>query len=341
MATIKQIAEACGVSVASVSKALNNASDIGVETAKRIRETAKEMGYFPNAAARALKTNRSYNIGILLAEGGKHGSLIGGHVHEFFAQVINSFQCEAEANGYDVTFITRNIGGTTMSYLEHCHYRNCDGVLVMGVDFSDPLVMELMNSDIPLVTIDHVYNCRSAVLSDNVQSMRDLVHYVYSKGHRKIAFITGQQISSVTKYRLASFYKTCEELNIAIPDGYIKEAIFHEPPSTAAATRELLRLADRPSCIFYPDDFAFIGGMNEIEAHGLKIPEDISVVGYDGIYLSQVFRPRLTTLKQDTDRLGITAARLLVQAMKFPKGSIPQHVLIPGTVLEGETVKQL
>lgn len=341
MATIKQIAEVCGVSVASVSKALNNASDIGVETAKRIRDTAREMGYFPNAAARALKTNRSYNIGVLLAENGKHGGLIGGLVHEFFAQVINSFQCEAESHGYDVTFITRNIGGTTMSYLEHCRYRNCDGVLVAGADFSDPLVMELMNSDIPVVSIDHVYNCRSAVLSDNAQGMRDLLHYVYNKGHRKIAFITGQQSLTVTKYRLASFYKTCEELNLAIPDGYIKEATFHEPPTSAAATRELLSLPDRPTCILYPDDFGFIGGMNEIEASGLSIPDDISVAGYDGIYLSQVFRPRLTTIKQDTDQLGITAASLLVQAMKFPKGSIPQHVFIPGAILEGETVKQL
>lgn len=341
MATIKQIAEACGVSVASVSKALNNASDIGLETAKRIRETAREMGYFPNAAARALKTNRSHNIGILLAESGRHGGLIGGLVHEFFAQIINSFQNEAESLGYDVTFITRNIGGTAMTYLEHCRYRNCDGVLVMGVDFSDPLVMELMNSEIPLVTIDHVYSFRNAVLSDNVQCMRDLIRYVYDKGHRRLAFITGQQSVAVTKYRLASFYKTCEELKLDVPDEYIKEATFHEPPASAAATRELLRLPNRPTCIFYPDDFAFIGGMNEIEASGLSIPEDISVVGYDGIYLSQVFRPKLTTLKQDTDKLGTTAAQMLVQAMKYPKAAIPQHVFIPGTVLEGETVKQL
>ncbi|HWS29216.1 MAG TPA: LacI family DNA-binding transcriptional regulator [Clostridia bacterium] len=341
MATIKQIAEVCGVSVASVSKALNNASDIGAETAKRIRDTAKEMGYFPNAAARALKTNRSYNIGILFAESGKHGSLIGGLAHEFFTQVIGSFQHEAEANGYDFTFITRNIGGTTMTYLEHCRYRNCDGALVAGVDFSDPYVMELMDSDLPIVTIDHLYSFRSAVLSDNVQCMRDLIRYIYNKGHRKIAFITGQQNVAVTKYRLASFYKTCEELGIDVPDEYIKEATFHEPPASAAATRELLRLSNRPTCILYPDDFAFIGGMNEIEASGLMIPDDISVVGYDGIYLSQVFRPRLTTLKQDTEKLGITAAQMLVQAMKYPKADIPRHVFIPGTVLEGETVKQL
>lgn len=340
MVTLKQIAGACGVSVASVSKALNNAPDISTKTACRIRKVAKDLGYYPNAAARSLKTSHSFNIGVLLVERGMHSGLIGGLVHEFLAQVANTFQAEVANAGYDVTYITRNIGGTAMTYLEHCRYRNCDGAIILAADFEDPLVLELVNSEIPVVTLDHVFDFRSAVISDNVQNIRDLVKHVYDKGHRKIAFIHGED-TTVTRYRVASFYKTCYELQISVPDEYVKEALFHDPVSSALATEQLLALDNRPTCILYPDDFSFIGGMNEIERQGLCIPEDISVVGYDGIYLSQVFRPRLTTLRQDSNRLGTEAARLLLQAMKAPKLYIPQHITVPGTVIEGETVRWL
>ncbi len=335
MVTIRQIAEKCSVSVATVSKALNNAPDIGTETAKRIRETARTLGYFPNAAARALRTNHSYNIGVLFVDGTRSGL-----THEYFSQVLNSLKNEAERQGYDVTFISRNIGDTSMSYLEHCKYRNCDGVVIASVDFNDPSITELVKSNIPVVTIDYLFDNCSAVISDNVQSMRDLVHFIYSKGHRKIAIIHGED-TAVTRFRLASFHKTCEELGITIPDEYVRAGVYHDPRESGLATRDLLSLKNRPTCIMYPDDFSFIGGMNEIERHGLAIPEDISVTGYDGIYLSQVLRPRLTTLKQDSEQIGEQAATLLVNAIKSPKTYIPNRVVVPGVVWEGETVKQL
>ena len=266
--------------------------------------------------------------------------MLGGLTHEFFAEVISSFEIEAEKNGYDITFISRNIGQSNMSYLEHCRYRNCDGVLIAGVDFTDPDVLELVQSDIPIVTIDHTFDYKGAVSSDNVQSMRDIVRYVFDHGHRKIAFIHGEDVT-VTRYRLAAFYQICDELVLSIPDEYVKEAMYHDPRKAGIATRELLTMRDRPTCILYPDDFAFIGGMNEIERLGLSIPKDVSVFGYDGIYLSQVYRPKLTTLKQDTNMLGKESARLLVQAIRQPRLYVPHHINIPGTILEGDSVSEL
>ncbi len=335
MVTIRQIAEECGVSVASVSKALNNAPDIGPETAKRIRQIAKSLGYFPNAAARALRTNHSYNIGVLFVDGTRSGL-----THEYFSQVLDSLKNEAERQGYDVTFISRNIGDSSMSYLEHCKYRNCDGVVIASVDFHDSSITDLVKSSIPIVTIDYIFDNCSAVLSDNVQSMRDLVRFVYSRGHRKVAYIHGED-TAVTRFRLASFYKTCEELGMEVPDKYVRKGAYHDPRVGGLATRELLALRERPTCIMYPDDFSFMGGMNEIERQGLSIPDDISVTGYDGIYLSQVLRPKLTTLKQDSVQIGEQAAKLLVNAIKSPKTYIPSRVVVPGVVWEGETVKQL
>jgi LacI family transcriptional regulator len=335
MVTIKDISKKCGVSSATVSKALNGYPDIGEETAENIRMIAREMSYLPNATARTLKTKRSNNIGVLFIDQTQCGL-----THEYFSNILNSFKVEAERMGFDITFISKNIGQFNMSYYEHSKYRHCDGVVLASVDFYDPAVIELVKSEIPTVTIDHVFDNRTAILSDNIQSVRDLVQYIYNCGHRKIAFIHGEE-TSVTQKRLASFYKTCEELGIEVPDSYVKSAYYHDPKTSALATRELLALHNRPTCIMYPDDYSFIGGMNEIEKNGLSIPDDISVVGFDGIHLSQVLRPRLTTLRQDTDALGREAAVQLIEAIVNPKTYIPHQVIITGQLLEGGTVKKL
>ena len=335
MVTIKDISLRCGVSSATVSKALNGSKEISEETAEYIRKVAREMGYLPNATARALKTKRSNNLGVLFIDKTQSGL-----AHEYFSKILNSFKVEAERSGFDITFISCNLGQTRMTYLEHCRYRNCDGVVIASVDFHDPSVIELVQSDIPTVTIDHVFDNRTAIMSDNVSSVRELVQHVYEYGHRKIAFIHGED-TSVTQKRLASFFKTCEELGLDIPEEYIKPAIYHDPESSRIATKELLSLKERPTCILYPDDYSFLGGMSEIEKNGLQIPNDISVVGYDGINLAQVLRPRLTTWKQDAEAIGREAASQLIKSIEMPKTYIPQQITIPGQLLIGNSVKKL
>jgi LacI family transcriptional regulator len=333
--TIKQIAIACGVSAASVSKALHDAPDIGFETAKRIKETASKLGYFPNATARALKTNRSFNLGVLFQDETRSGV-----THEYFSLILNSFKLEVERKGFDFTFISEKQGGSNMSYLEHCKYRGFDGVMIASADYSHPSVIELIDGGLPVVMVDHEFKDHSVVNSDNLQSMRDLVRHVFSKGHRKIAYIHGED-TMVTRDRLTSFLGTCQELGLPVPDAYLRAGRYHDPRVSREVTRELLNLPDRPTCIMYPDDFSSIGGINEIEHFGLRIPNDISIVGYDGILLSQLLRPRLTTLKQDAERLGEEAAKLLVEEIVSPKTFIPKRVIIPGVVQEGETVSTL
>lgn len=330
---MKDIAAACGVSVATVSKALNDHSDIGEETKQHIKETARTMGYSPNALARALKTNRTYNIGVLFVDEAQSGL-----THDYFSQVLDSFKRTVEERGYDITFI--NKGRNHVSYLEHCRYRGFDGVMIACVDFYDPQVVELVRSNIPLVTIDHVFNNRISVISDNVGGMQQLLEYAYSKGHRKIAFIHGAD-SAVTRERLSSFYHTAEKLNLNIPDEYIKEAPYRDSFGTGERTRELLSLPNPPSCIFYPDDFASLGGLNAIADMGLKVPEDVSVAGYDGIRISRHLSPKLTTLKQDTKSIGMKAGERLVSLMEHPKSTIIEQIVIKGEVYEGETIRSI
>lgn len=336
MVSMKDISVACGVSVATVSKALNNHSDIGEETKRYIRKTAKEMGYFPNSAAKALKTNRTYNIGVLFVDDAQSGLK-----HDYFAYVLDSFKQTAEQRGYDMTFINCcKTRPNRMSYLEHAMYRGFDGVVIACIDFYDPEVLEVVRSDIPVVTIDHLFNNRIAIISDNVKGMKDLLTFVYHKGHRKVAYIHGAD-SAVTQSRVSSFYKTSEELGLEVPDEYVKEAAYRDTKATFERTRELLDLPNPPTCILYPDDFASFGGINAIKERGLNIPEDISVVGYDGIRIGRHLEPQLTTLWQDTEQLGSKAAEKLIDLIEHPKTTLIQQVIVEGEVFEGKSVRDI
>ena len=333
MVSMKDIALRCEVSVATVSKALNGQPDIGESTRRRIEKVAEEMGYMTNASARALKTNRTYHLGVLFVDERRSG--LG---HEYFSAMLESFKVEAEARGYDITFINHNVAGKRTSYLQHCLYRGVDGVVIACVDFNDPQVRELVDSGIPLVTIDHVFNNRLAVFSDNVSGMEELVRFAYKKGHRKIAFLHGER-TTVTHNRLTGFYRACEELGLEIPEEYIRECVYHDPDRCARATRELLELPDRPTCIIFPDDFSYIGGMNVLNEKGLRIPEDISVAGYDGIHLAKVLN--LTTYSQNAGQIGKTAADRLISLIEHPKTTLIDRVTIPGELLEGNSIKDI
>ena len=333
MASMKDIAAACGVSVATVSKALNDHSDIGEETKVRIRDVARSMGYSPNAMARALKTNRTYNIGVLFMDEAQSGL-----THDYFAHVLDNFKRTVEEKGYDITFLNKSSGN--MSYLEHCKYRGFDGVVIACVDFFDPQVLELVQSDIPVVTIDHLFNNKISIMSDNVGGMRDLVKHIYDLGHRKIAYIHGTD-SSVTRERVSSFYHTMEELGLEVPDEYVMQAAYRNSTQAGECTAKLLELKNPPTCILYPDDFACYGGINEINDRGLHIPEDISVAGYDGIRIGRHIKPQLTTLRQDTVSIGRQAGEKLVSLIEHPKSTLMQPVVIGGEVYEGETIKKI
>lgn len=333
MISLKDIAKQCGVSTATVSKALNGQKDIGEETREKIKKTAEEMGYFPNSAARALKTKRSYNIGILFQDDARRGL-----THEYFSGVLQGIKVEAERLGYDLTFINTH-SNKNRSYLEHCRSRNFEGVVIVCVDFNDPDVQQLMNNTkIPVVTIDYQHQNCSAVSSNNVKGMEELIQYIHEKGHRKIAYIHGQNYSYVTKERLASFYRMMEKLNLQVPEEYVREAQYLETKETAEHTRELLSMKEAPTCIIYPDDTALIGGLNVITEAGLRIPEDISIAGYDGSKISQLLYPKLTTIRQDTEEIGRQAAVQLIGKIEKPKTTLIERVVIDGMLLKGQSV---
>ncbi len=335
MISIRDVAHACNVSVATVSKALNGHHDVSDKTRERICQKATEMGYQPNSAARALKTNRTYNLGVLYEDAQQSG--LG---HEYFSRILESFRAQAETYGYDVTFINRHVGKRHSSYLEHCRYRGVDGVCIVCVNFHDFQVQELIQSRLPIVSIDHAFHNRCSILSDNVKGMESLVEHIYRLGHRKLAFIHGD-MTAVTENRLASFYKTCCGLGLDIPDEYVCEAAYHDCARCEHCTEELLDLPNPPTCIFFPDDISAMGGIAAIQRRGLRIPEDISVVGYDGILLSKVLSPSLTTYYQDTQTIGTLSADKLIQLIEHPKTTLPDSTLVQGHLIVGESADNI
>jgi DNA-binding LacI/PurR family transcriptional regulator len=334
MSTIKDIAAACGVSIATVSKALNGHDDVAEKTKRLVKDTAKALGYTPNSWARALKTNCTYNLGVLFAE--KAGT---GLTHGYFSGVLNSFKAYAESCGYDVTFVGSRFGNVNMTYLEHCKCRGFDGLFICCVDdFEDEQISELFEDKLPLISLDYRREGKPAVFSDNRRGMRELVRYAYSRGHKKIAYISGET-AGVTNERSDSFTETLRSLNIEPCEQYLISGRYLDTKLTEEATEKLLDLPDPPTCIIMPDDFAAMGGFNAIAKRGLKVPDDISVMGYDGISLSEVLHPKLTTYKQDSFRLGRVAAKNLISFIDDGRDTGIQ--LVDGTFVEGGTVKLL
>ena len=330
MVRLKDIAEACGVSVATVSRALNGVTDENKERTAYICQTAREMGYYPNAAARTLKTSRSSVIGILYEDRMNH---------EYFSSLIDELRTEAGKRGYDLTLIGQN-SSKGESYYDHAKRRNLDGVVAIQADFDSANVIRLASSDRPTVVIDHVYECCDCVSSDNRASMEQIVRYVYDRGHRQIACITGQP-GAVSRERLAGFYKGCAELGIRVPEGFVREGNFHDPEGCARIVADLLQGEEKPTVILCQDDYSCLGALLSLRTTGIRVPEDVSLVGFDGIRIAQMLEPRLVTYRQDAERIAREAVSLLAEAIESPGEHKPRQITVEGMLVEGKTLKEL
>ena len=335
MVTLKDIARECKVSFSTVSKALKGSPEIGPETTEFVKKKAREMGYHPNLAARTLRTNRTYDIGVIFEE--KTGV---GLQHEYFASVISGIQSVAFKKGYDMTFI----GGNSLQnydYYSHARARSYDGVAILSCDFSSSGIIDLITSEIPTVTLDYSFDDNhSSVLSDSAAGIEELCEYVISNGHSKIAMIHGEK-TWVTEQRVESFKKTCQKHGLSIPTDYFAEVLYHDTKGSYEATKKLLALSEPPTCIFYPDDYAALGGIQELRDMNLNPGEDISIVGYDGISLTSMMRPPLTTYEQNGKLIGQTMANSLFKQIENSVQFRAKKEFINGKMISGGTVTKI
>ena len=277
-----------------------------------------------------------YSIGILFADLAKSGL-----THDYFAGILDSFKRAIEANGHNTCFLNCNKGAKNRkTYLEQAEMLHLDGILISCIEYDDPEVQELLNSNFPLITIDEEIDSVMSIQSDNTEGIKNLIHYIAEMGHRKIAYIVGDN-TTVTSIRLKGFLDTCKEMGITIPHSYIRYSKYRDMDKASYETEQLLRLSDPPTCILYSDDYAAIGGINVLRARGLDIPKDISVAGYDGIRILSKYEPRLTTIRQNLEEIGLQAANQLIKHIQHPDESAISPIVVETVLETGRTVGQV
>ena len=276
---------------------------------------------------------RSYNIGVLFADQANNGLK-----QDYFAGILDSFKKTVEAKGYNISFLNCcKENENRKTYLEQAKYRNFDGIVIACIEYDDAEVVELLNSGIPIVTVDQEIDNIQAVKSDNVEGIKKLVRYLAEMGHKRIAFITGDD-NTVTQIRVKGFLEICEEMGIQVPDEYILKSQYRNMRKATYQTEQLLKLENPPSCILYSDDYAAIGGINVLHARGMEIPEDISVTGYDGIDILSQYEPRLTTVRQNTEKIGQVAAEKLIECIENPGQTEKETIIVETELEKGRTV---
>jgi len=331
--SMKDIARMCNVAVSTVSKAMNDRSDISPDKKEEIQRVAREMGYVPNYMATTLKSKKTHNIGVLLSEETGTGLL-----HEHFTRILNSFKTTVEERGYTITFINISKVAERRSYLEQCKYMNFDGVFILCADYENKETMDLLNSKLPLVAVDYDTERHVNISSNHYKDMMNMMNFIYERGHRKIAFIHGE-MSHVTEQRLKAYNDFLDEKGIKLNRDYVYTCAYHDHEKGISLTKALLNLNDPPTCIMYPDDMVAVGGLNMLQIMGKQVPSDVSIAGYDGINIVGIVKPHITTIRQDTASMGIQAGNKLISRMEHPEeNGKPECIIVDGMLDHGESV---
>ena len=335
MPTIYDIAKKSGFSITTVSKVINNYPDVSQKTRKKILQTIEELDYHPSSNARSLMTKKYWTIGVVYIEELNHGIQ-----HPFFSAVIESFRSEMEDAGYDLLLISKKIEQRKTGYIERFKQRGVDGVIVVSPIKLTKDVQEIVDHDIPSVFIDLYHSKVSTVNSDNVDGSMQVVKYLHSLGHRKIAHIAGGDQTFAGRAREQGFIQGMKEQGLEVREDYLINGGLFDVSGGFEAMQQLLALRDRPTAVYAAGDMMAIGAMRAIQEAGLQIPDDISIVGFDDIELAKYVTPSLTTIKQDAQTIGQQAADLLLKQIDHKK-KIPLGVMVPVSLIERGSVSNL
>jgi LacI family transcriptional regulator len=309
MTNIQQLAAISGVSVATVSRALNGSAEVSEATRRKILALAEELDYTPSAAARTLVQRRSHVVGVILDTGPGHPDLL----HPFFQQVLVGLKDGAGARGYDLLlFASDEPGhgfGGTHSYLRRAGHHGVDGTIVMGYDGSDAEIVKLAASGLPCIAVDAVIpGPRTGyVMSENREGAMLAVRHLLELGHERIATITGTLQTKPGADRLEGYRDQLAHAGLEPRDEYVVKGDFYDE-SGYRGTRQLLELREPPSAIFAASDLMAAGALRAANELGANVPADLALVGFDDISLASLLQPQLTTIRQDMQALGEAAA---------------------------------
>lgn len=317
MATIKDIAKAAGVSVTTVSRALNGYSDVNEKTRQKIKEVALQLNYSPNTLARSLVMNKTKTIGLLVS-GMTKGSIKDNFTYEILCGINDTIG----SVDYDLIFFSTNTSQQKeKSYAQLCRERKVDGVIIQGIKTDDPYLQEIIDSDIPCVLIDIPIEAASVgyISTDNVLGGKKATMHLLELGHRHIGMINGHNRAFVSQQRLEGYRLALSEANIPFNWNYVLSGGFDEDEAYESA-KKLLRTHPELTAIFCASDVMALGVLRAIKDLGRSVPDEVSVIGYDDIILASYVSPKLSTIAQNKYLMGQMATQLLAAMLKGETG---------------------
>ena len=323
--TIRDVAEQAGVSIATVSRVLNDRADVSVETRERVREVARSVGYSADPAARALATQKTRLVAVVVGDNAGHRDLS----LLFFGKVLAAISRRLAHADYEALLQAVDSG---------IHQHRFDAAIVIGVDDGDPLLAELVERDVPIVGVDvHISGGRTAFVgSDHADGVRLALAHLFALGHRRIAHVAGASNTVAGSERIAAFRREADRLGLAVPAEYVRDGDF----SSASGYREtcaLLALADRPTAIVAASDLMALAALQAIRDVGLEPGNDVAIVGFDDLEAAALAHPPLTTIRQDRQELGTVAAERALELSEDPAAAPAPTVLPVELVVRGSS----
>ena len=316
MPTIGEVAKRAGVGIATVSRTLHNSPRVSPETAARVRRVIKELGYRPNTNAQSLVSGRSRIFGLVVSD----------ITNPFFPELVEGFQDFALQNGYDVLVASTNYDTSRMALsVGRMIDRKVDGVAIMTSEIDGTLTDQLSRRSVPLVFLDvgKVSKGVSNVKVDYACGVTEAVNHLLSLGHKHIAFVSGPASLTSARVRRATFMSCLRKHGIS--ERLVEEGNHKIDGGLRAITR-LLRRPVPPTAVLASNDQTAIGVLSGIRQAGLRVPDDISVVGFDDIDMAAFTEPPLTTVRLARTELANLACNALLASMKGNRAGCELHM---------------
>ena len=328
---MKDIARDLGVSLMTVSKALRNHSDISQQTRERVLKRMRELNYQPDWIARSMVTRRTYLVGLVLPD----------LMHSFFAEIAKGVSGTIRPLGYDVVICnSEEDGAFESSEVDRLLARQVDGLIIASAQppTSTEVFDRIEARGVPYVLIDRQFTSANApyVGADDAAIGRLATAHLIERGCRRIAHIAGPPITTGLG-RLRGYQEALSAAGMAAPDSYVIHAT--DDASGYEAARRLLQLEPRPDAVFGYNDPTAAGAMKAILETGIRIPEEIKVIGVGNVHYSDLLRVPLSTIDQSSTAIGLQAAGILVKAIGSKRRRPPKAVLITPTLIARESTR--
>ena len=327
MVTSRDVAQVAGVSQATVSRVLRDAGPVKAETRARVLEAAAQIGYQPNALARAMRTRRSGTVGVVVSH----------LTNPFYPELIEALNTELGAAGCRMALWT-SAGPGQDAALEAIRQGVLDGVLFTAATAKSAALREAMRSGAPAVTLNRAipgWHC-DQVVSDNRVGGQRIARYFAAAGHRRVGYIGGPALPSTSADREKGYLSGLSAVGLSLPEAHRRSGDFSYQRGRNAM-RELLSLSRPPTAVFCVNDLTALGALDGARSLGRAVPDDVWVVGYDDIPMASWDAFDLTTVRQPTGEMARIAVQLLLSRVAEPTAA-PRRVTMPAElVVRGTT----